>query len=670
MPGGLLQLASSGLEDTYLTKNPEITFFKKIYRRYTNFSLEIKDISLDHSPTYGEEFTITLGNFGDLLNKSFLEVNLPIIKINDSIITNQEYIDKKTLELNNLKTKIDNFKLLYNNLKEFSDMEIDIYRYSNNLLLSENISVINFKTIISNYSNQKYLDSRDDLLLKLDNDIVDSINILKYIINISDTDNNINIKNNIQKKYDILLENLNYYFSMTNYYQIKYDQILSGEINYCWDENIGHNFFESFEIEIGGISIEKYSNDRLHIYQTHNIDDNRMENYLNMIGNNDELKLFYNKKINEYKLYIPLIFWFCKEPINSLPLVAMRYSEVIIKIKISPLKNILFFKHLEQFYKNFLILDVPLDKKNFITTNLKLNYNNIKIIPNIRMARFYCKNINNEFLKIKYPNMSETDRNILLSYSTSSVITNIDFYNIARNINNNNLNKFKYELFGKLYYLDYEYLYSYVSYPQIKFLGEFIFLDEVERYKFCSKKLEYMIDIFQENKFNLTNSMMFIGQLDFSKPAKELLWFIKPLGLVSGYDIYDSKNLLNYKINYNNFVKSFNIYISNLEMFYNNNSFNDNYYKYVTPYQYLNNETVEGVYYKSFSLHPENIQPSGSINFKYLKGKTIRIEFLKQYIDYYYNILNNFQQIDMQLVFFTKNYSILSIQKGQTFTIF
>ena len=105
-------------------------------------------------------------------------------------------------------------------------------------------------------------------------------------------------------------------------------------------------------------------------------------------------------------------------------------------------------------------------------------------------------------------------------------------------------------------------------------------------------------------------------------------------------------------------------------MFYNNNSFNDNYYKYVTPYQYLNNETVEGVYYKSFSLHPENIQPSGSINFKYLKGKTIRIEFLKQYIDYYYNILNNFQQIDMQLVFFTKNYSILSIQKGQTFTIF
>ena len=40
MPGGLLQIASSGIQDIYLTKNPEITFFKKIYRRHTNFSIE------------------------------------------------------------------------------------------------------------------------------------------------------------------------------------------------------------------------------------------------------------------------------------------------------------------------------------------------------------------------------------------------------------------------------------------------------------------------------------------------------------------------------------------------------------------------------------------------------------------------------------------------------
>jgi hypothetical protein len=44
MAGGLIQLVTSGKQDTALTYNPEITFFKKVYRRHTNFSLELKEI--------------------------------------------------------------------------------------------------------------------------------------------------------------------------------------------------------------------------------------------------------------------------------------------------------------------------------------------------------------------------------------------------------------------------------------------------------------------------------------------------------------------------------------------------------------------------------------------------------------------------------------------------
>ena len=40
MTGGLLQLAAYGAQDVYLTGNPQITFFKVVYRRHTNFSLE------------------------------------------------------------------------------------------------------------------------------------------------------------------------------------------------------------------------------------------------------------------------------------------------------------------------------------------------------------------------------------------------------------------------------------------------------------------------------------------------------------------------------------------------------------------------------------------------------------------------------------------------------
>ena len=37
MKGGLMQIMV-GAQDIYLTGNPQITFFKMVYRRHTNFS--------------------------------------------------------------------------------------------------------------------------------------------------------------------------------------------------------------------------------------------------------------------------------------------------------------------------------------------------------------------------------------------------------------------------------------------------------------------------------------------------------------------------------------------------------------------------------------------------------------------------------------------------------
>ena len=37
-----MQLVAMGAQDVYLTGNPQITFFKVVYRRHTNFSKSIK----------------------------------------------------------------------------------------------------------------------------------------------------------------------------------------------------------------------------------------------------------------------------------------------------------------------------------------------------------------------------------------------------------------------------------------------------------------------------------------------------------------------------------------------------------------------------------------------------------------------------------------------------
>jgi hypothetical protein len=40
MAGGLMQLVAYGAQDAFISGNPQITFFKVVYRRHTNFALE------------------------------------------------------------------------------------------------------------------------------------------------------------------------------------------------------------------------------------------------------------------------------------------------------------------------------------------------------------------------------------------------------------------------------------------------------------------------------------------------------------------------------------------------------------------------------------------------------------------------------------------------------
>ena len=42
---GLLELVAHGIQDIYLIGNPQITFFKTVYKRHTNFSMEAYQLS-------------------------------------------------------------------------------------------------------------------------------------------------------------------------------------------------------------------------------------------------------------------------------------------------------------------------------------------------------------------------------------------------------------------------------------------------------------------------------------------------------------------------------------------------------------------------------------------------------------------------------------------------
>jgi hypothetical protein len=73
MGGGLMQLVAYGAQDIYLTGNPQITFFKVVYRRHTNFSMESIKQTFDGRADFGREVSATISRNGDLVHRMYLE---------------------------------------------------------------------------------------------------------------------------------------------------------------------------------------------------------------------------------------------------------------------------------------------------------------------------------------------------------------------------------------------------------------------------------------------------------------------------------------------------------------------------------------------------------------------------------------------------------------------
>jgi hypothetical protein len=73
MGGGLMQLVAYGAQDIYLTGNPQITFFKVVYRRHTNFSMEAIEQTLNGTVAASTSITATISRNGDLVGRMYVE---------------------------------------------------------------------------------------------------------------------------------------------------------------------------------------------------------------------------------------------------------------------------------------------------------------------------------------------------------------------------------------------------------------------------------------------------------------------------------------------------------------------------------------------------------------------------------------------------------------------
>ena len=84
--GGLMQLVAYGAQDVYLTGNPQITFFKVVYRRHTNFATEAIEQTMNGNVATNGRTTVTVARNGDLVGRVYIQEKLATnVGVNDPV---------------------------------------------------------------------------------------------------------------------------------------------------------------------------------------------------------------------------------------------------------------------------------------------------------------------------------------------------------------------------------------------------------------------------------------------------------------------------------------------------------------------------------------------------------------------------------------------------------
>lgn len=111
----------------------------------------------------------------------------------------------------------------------------------------------------------------------------------------------------------------------------------NGENDFAWHPYLGHNLIEEVSIEIGGQTIDKHYGTWLNIWNDLTQTSEKEDGYKKMVGNTIEMtgdgtNPDTGKNTPEYTMYVPLQFWFCRNPGLALPLIALQYHEVKFNI--------------------------------------------------------------------------------------------------------------------------------------------------------------------------------------------------------------------------------------------------------------------------------------------------------------------------------------------------
>ena len=402
--GGLLQLVALGKQDVFLTGNPQMTWFKMVYRRYTNFAIESQPMYMDGTPDFGKRITCLVPRRGDLLSQVILEVSLPALTA----------------------------------------------------------------PVTDSSGNYSYDTSGNQTMMSV-----------------------------------------------------------------AYVNSIGHALIQEITIEIGEQEIDRQNGEWMEIWSNYTTTTDKQTGFYNMIGKIDGYTDTNPGLVGPLKLYIPLRFWFCRNPGLALPLIALQYHPIRINITLRPLSQL------------------------FVTPKLT------PIVPTLN----YCANID----------------------VNPASITSLMLW------------------------------------------GDYIYLDIEERRRFVSNTHEYLIEQIQYTSLipiapGATSASI---RLEFNHPIRELFWYIQRDDMTRFHEYFNYSSLGTFESGTRtDILLNTTLQLDGFDRFPVRDA---GYFRLVQPWQY---HTVIPedffVYSYSFSLNPEDFQPSGSMNASRMDSIVLQVNLNKE----------------------------------------
>ena len=612
-------------------------FINKFKRKnYTPFGMEFKKIWSTYLYDYGMNFSVEIPIVGNILYRSFFEIELPILNFNDSIITDIEYTNYKESQLSNITNQITSWTDSYNTMKAFSNIMIEVYIEAKKILKLQNITLSFLQSRVLNIIN-KYSSDLYKYRLLIDPNILNSVDIAAYIVGLTANDFIIaTIETTIDIMYNNNINYLNYYYGNVNYYTKKYDTVNTGKILSKWIDHLGHYYFNFFELVVNGNTVDNYSNDFLHIYQNHSIYSHYKENYNKMIGNSPDI---YINKGSPNIIYTPIIFSYnnINEPSQSLPLVGMMNSTIKINSRVNDLKNLVYLQDWEIMFEELKTIELRRDQHTIDANNnvapADLPYSSVEILLPEYIYIYHCSYVNSAVLEAKGISSGEAAI-ILTNYGSDNKLSLEEYIYLMNNIKTDTYldTNTKITLAGYHYFIDYNYLLNLIPKPKVSLLCEYGFIDNFEKQMLAQNKLDYIIETHHEIILDINSTSMYDSLNDINGLIKDVYVFGRKKVNLNGISLYGKAEYTNFDSTYINEIQ---LNVSNEYNFYEFYNITKDSFNNRASYEYLNYPVPYGVYYRTFSLHPYSAQPSGFINMKQIVGQNIVVMVDDDYSNYY-----------------------------------